>query len=94
MDDETPIHIPIEHELDLHAFTPKDVAEVVGDYVEAAAAAGITEVRIVHGRGQGVQRGVVQAALEKHPCVTEFSDDTASHLGATLARLKRAPTDS
>jgi dsDNA-specific endonuclease/ATPase MutS2 len=44
-------------------------------------------VRVIHGRGRGVQRGIVQAALERHPRVIEFRDDTASHLGATLARL-------
>jgi dsDNA-specific endonuclease/ATPase MutS2 len=47
-------------------------------------------VRIVHGRGRGVQRGIVQAALERHPRVAEFWDDTASHLGATIARLKQS----
>ena len=82
-----PIRIPIEHELDLHAFPPRDVASVVHEYIEAAAAAGLTEVRVVHGRGRGVQRGSVQAALERHPRVVEFWDDTASHLGATVARL-------
>ena len=53
----------------------------------AAAAAGLREVRLVHGRGRGVQRGIVQAALDRHPCVVEFWDDPASHLGATLVRL-------
>jgi dsDNA-specific endonuclease/ATPase MutS2 len=82
-----PLRIPIEHELDLHAFPPRDVASVVGEYVDAAAAAGLRDVRIVHGRGRGVQRGIVQAALERHPRVTEFWDDHDSHLGATIARL-------
>jgi dsDNA-specific endonuclease/ATPase MutS2 len=49
----------------------------------------MVEVRLVHGRGRGVQRGIVQAALERHPLVVEFRDDTAAHLGATVARLKR-----
>jgi dsDNA-specific endonuclease/ATPase MutS2 len=84
---EPPIRIPIEAELDLHAFAPRDIASVVAEYVDAAAAAGIREVRLVHGRGRGVQRGIVQAALEKHPRVAEFGDDLASHLGATIARL-------
>lgn len=82
-----PVRIPIEAELDLHAFAPRDIPGVVADYVEAAAAAGLTEVRLIHGRGRGVQRGIVQAALERHPLVREFHDDTAAHLGATLARL-------
>ena len=82
-----PLRIPIEHELDLHAFPPRDVASVVREYVDAAAAAGLREVRVVHGRGSGVQRGVVQAALERHARVVEFWDDHDSHLGATVARL-------
>jgi dsDNA-specific endonuclease/ATPase MutS2 len=84
---DAPIRIPIEAEIDLHAFAPWDVAGVVADYVDAAARAGLSEVRLVHGRGRGVQRGLVQAALERHPLVAEFWDDTASHLGATVARL-------
>ena len=82
-----PVRIPIERELDLHAFAPKDIPAVVADYIDAAAEAGLREVRLVHGRGRGVQRGIVQAALERHPLVVEFWDDAASHLGATIARL-------
>ena len=81
--------IPIEAEIDLHAFAPADIASVVEEYVTAAADAGLTEVRLVHGRGRGVQRGIVQSALERHPRVEAFWDDTASHLGATIARLTR-----
>ena len=82
-------HVPIEHEIDLHAFAPRDIPSVVEEYVNAAAAAGLHEVRLIHGRGKGIQRGIVQAALDRHPAVEEFWDDTASHLGATMARLKR-----
>jgi DNA-nicking Smr family endonuclease len=81
-------NVPIEAEIDLHAFAPRDIASVVDEYVTAAAAAGFEEVRLVHGRGKGVQRGFVQSALERHPLVVEFWDDAASHLGATFARLK------
>ena len=79
--------IPIERELDLHAFAPRDIPSVVAEYVDAAAAAGFDEVRLIHGRGRGVQRGIVQQALDGHPRVVEFWDDTGSHLGATIARL-------
>ena len=82
-----PLRIPIGSELDLHAFAPWDIPSVVEEYVNAAAEAGLAEVRLVHGRGRGVQRGIVQAALERHPLVVEFWDDTASHLGATIARI-------
>ena len=83
-----PFRIPIEPELDLHAFAPADVVSVVRDYIDAAVEAGLREVRLIHGRGRGVQRAMVQAALERHPRVSEFWDDTAAHLGATIARLK------
>jgi dsDNA-specific endonuclease/ATPase MutS2 len=82
-----PVRVPIERELDLHAFAPRDIPAVVNDYVEAAATAGLREVRLVHGRGRGVQRGIVQAALDRHPLVESFWDDTGAHLGATIARI-------
>jgi dsDNA-specific endonuclease/ATPase MutS2 len=80
--------VPIEGSLDLHPFQPRDIPSVVAEYVDAAAAAGLGEVRLIHGRGRGVQRGIVQQALERHPKVLEFWDDTDAHLGATFARLE------
>jgi DNA-nicking Smr family endonuclease len=80
--------VPIEAEIDLHAFQPKDIPSVVEEYVTAAAEAGLREVRLIHGRGRGVQRGIVQAALDRHPRVVSFADDTASHLGATVAVIE------
>lgn len=85
--------LPIESELDLHAFNPRDIPSVVEEYVNAAREAGFREVRLVHGRGRGTQRGIVQKALELHPFVEEFWDDAASHLGATVARLRLAVAD-
>jgi DNA-nicking Smr family endonuclease len=88
-DDREQAHrIPIEDSLDLHAFAPRDVASVVEEYVIAAHGAGLREVRLIHGRGKGVQRGMVQAVLERHPLVASFADAADSHLGATLARLR------
>ena len=80
--------IPVEGTLDLHAFAPRDIKSVVEEYVNAAAEGGLEEVRLIHGRGTGVQRGIVQQALERHPLVIEFWDAPESHLGATCARLK------
>jgi len=80
--------VPIEGTLDLHAFAPRDVASVVEEYVAAAHEAGLREVRLIHGRGTGVQRGIVQQTLERHPLVREFEDATETHLGATVARLR------
>jgi DNA-nicking Smr family endonuclease len=82
-----PVDVPIGPELDLHSFAPRDIPSVVDEYLTEASAKGLTDVRLVHGRGRGVQRGIVQATLEKHPLVAEFWDDTASHLGATYVRL-------
>jgi DNA-nicking Smr family endonuclease len=82
-----PLPIPIEDSLDLHTFLPGDIPSVVDEYVRAAHAAGLREIRLVHGRGKGVQRGIVQQALERHPLVAEFFDAPESHLGATVAIL-------
>ena len=79
--------VPLEDSIDLHAFAPRDVASVVVEYVAAAHEAGLREVRLIHGRGKGIQRGIVQQALENHPLVAEFWDAPETHLGATVARL-------
>jgi DNA-nicking Smr family endonuclease len=81
--------VPIGPELDLHSFQPADIRSVVEEYLRAAAAAGLSEIRLIHGRGRGIQRGIVQAALDRHPLVIEFWDDPAAHLGATIARLSQ-----
>jgi DNA-nicking Smr family endonuclease len=87
---EDPHEIPIEPSLDLHAFHPRDIPSVVDEYIRAAHERGLREVRLIHGRGKGVQRGIVQAALEKHPLVVEFWDAPESHLGATVAVIVAA----
>ena len=83
------MRVPIEDSLDLHTFAPRDIASVVDEYVTAAHDVGFTEVRLIHGRGKGIQRGIVQQALDRHPLVEEFWDAPESHLGATVARLRR-----
>ena len=80
-------HFPIENEIDLHTFQPRDIPSVVEEYVTAAHEAGLREVRVIHGRGKGIQRGIVQAILEKHPLVAAFYDAPESHLGATVVVL-------
>ena len=82
-----PHRVPIERELDLHPFLPADIPSVVAEYITEAHAAGFREVRLIHGRGKGVQRGIVQQALDRHPLVASFCDDTRAHLGATIATL-------
>lgn len=82
-----PFVLPVDGTLDLHAFRPGDAPSVVTEYVQEAHATGLREVRVVHGRGSGVLRGIVQATLEAHPLVEAFWDDADAHLGATVARL-------
>jgi dsDNA-specific endonuclease/ATPase MutS2 len=81
------VPIPIEPVLDLHAFAPRDMPSVVESYLEAAYATGLRELRLIHGRGRGVQRGRVQQTLDRNPLVAEFWDAPESHLGATIVRL-------
>jgi len=88
-DDVDALRVPIEDALDLHAFSPRDITSVVEAYVTAAHEAGLREVRLIHGRGKGIQRGIVQQALERHPLVRAFYDAPESHLGATIALLQR-----
>ena len=83
--------IEIEDAIDLHGFVPKEIPAVVESYIEAAAERGLTEVRLIHGRGKGVQRRRVQDLLARHPLVTEFGDAPAYQggWGATVARLRK-----
>ena len=79
--------VPIEDTLDLHAFQPRDIPSVVDDYLTAAHAAGFRQVRLIHGRGIGVQRARVQQVLREHALVESYADAPESHLGATIAVL-------
>lgn len=93
-DDSIPewVVVPIEDALDLHAFAPREIPDVVGSYLEAAHAAGFREVRLIHGRGIGVQRKRVQATLARHPLVERFADAPPDRggWGATIAWLRDA----
>jgi DNA-nicking Smr family endonuclease len=85
--------IPIEDAIDLHSFQPRDIPSVVEEYLRAAHEKGFREVRLIHGRGIGIQRAVVQRLLREHPLVEEFSDAAESHLGATVVRLTACRLD-
>lgn len=91
-DEAEPVVVPIEDAIDLHPFAPRDIPSVVESYLEAAHAAGFTEVRLIHGRGIGVQRTRVQQVLTGHPLVASFRDAPPERggLGATLVWLRRA----
>lgn len=71
---DSPIRIPIEDSIDLHAFAPKEVVSVVEEYLEEAAKQGLRKVRIIHGRGTGTQRRMIRHALSRHPRVEAFGD--------------------
>jgi len=85
-----PFNLPIEDSLDLHSFAPKEVRLVVEEYLKEAATRGFREVRLVHGRGIGVQRASVQALLAGHPLVERFFDAPPERggWGATVVILK------
>lgn len=87
---EDPVVIPIEDSLDLHRFRPAEIGEVVDAYLEAAAERGLREVRLIHGRGRGVQRNRVRVHLERSPWVERWSEAPAERggWGATIAWLK------
>jgi DNA-nicking Smr family endonuclease len=85
---ERPVRVPIEGAIDLHAFAPRDIVSVVDEYLHAAHAAGFRDVRLIHGRGRGVQRAAIHRTLGAHPLVERFADAPESHLGATVVRLK------
>jgi hypothetical protein len=89
-----PVRLPTEDVLDLHAFTPKEIPSVIEEYLELCQRAGMSEVRLIHGKGTGTQRAVVRRLLANHPDVLSFADapPEAGGWGATLVRLK--PLDS
>jgi DNA-nicking Smr family endonuclease len=87
-----PVALPIEDSIDLHTFAPRDVLSVVDEYLRAAAARGFSEVRLIHGRGKGVQRAAVQSMLRTHPLALSFSDapEGRGGWGATVVMLRPA----
>ena len=91
MEEEPDFILPIEDAIDLHGFAPREVLDVVESYLQAACEAGFAEVRLIHGRGKGVQRAGIQRLLREHPLVERYWDAPESHLGATLVRMRREP---
>lgn len=90
MASEDPIRIPITDVFDLHSVPPAEIEAVVEAYLEAAHEVGLKALRIVHGRGIGVQRAVVRALLERTPMVAYYSDAPAEAggWGATVVTLR------
>jgi dsDNA-specific endonuclease/ATPase MutS2 len=72
--DDEPVALPLEDSLDLHSFAPRDIPDVVEEYLRAARAAGLAEVRLIHGRGRGVQRARIHTLLASLPGVVRAYD--------------------
>ena len=84
-----PVVIPFEDVLDLHPFRPKDIPGIVEEYLNECVRHGIRHVRLIHGRGAGVQRNIVRSILQKNPAVLSFRDAPAEAggWGATVVVL-------
>lgn len=84
------MELPIDGTLDLHTFSPREVRDLVPDYLEACRARGILEVRVIHGKGTGTMRRTVHAVLDRLPFVVGYrlADPSAGAWGATVVTLR------
>jgi len=84
------IEVPIEDVLDLHTFDPRDVKELLTEYLQLASEKGYATVRIIHGKGRGVLRRITESVCRNHPCVTAWrtADENRGGWGATIVELK------
>jgi DNA-nicking Smr family endonuclease len=87
------VRIPIEDWIDLHTFSPKEIPFVLEEYLMECQKKGFREVRIIHGKGKGIQRNIVHSFLKKSPLVESFkmASPEAGSWGATIAFLKPIP---
>ncbi len=85
------VKLNIEDVLDLHTFRPKDIPDLLEDYFTECLKAGIYSIRIIHGKGKGIQKRRVRELLEKNSMVTTFKEapPEAGGWGATLVELSR-----
>ncbi len=85
-----PVPLPLDGTLDLHAFAPSEVRELLTEWIEASRAAGLRELRIVHGKGTGALRRSVEALLSRNPLVLSYrpAGEDAGGWGATLVTLR------
>ena len=89
-----PIQLPIDGVLDLHSFNPREIKELVPDYLAECLKLGIFQVRIIHGKGIGNLRRTVHSILSRHPEVVSFTLDHPQYggWGATIVKLRK-PAD-
>lgn len=87
------VQVEITDELDLHTFLPSDVPSLIPEYLDECMRLGFREVRIVHGKGRGVIRRAVHAALDRHPGVVSYrlAGERAGGWGATMVTLAASP---
>ncbi len=85
------VEIPPGDVIDLHTFNPKDILSVVEEFLEISKDSGFYEVRLIHGKGKGIQRKNIRKLLEKLPYVEDFYDapPERGHYGATIVILKK-----
>lgn len=90
-DDDMPVELPIDGVLDLHTFNPRDVRELLPEYIVACRGKGIFEIRIIHGKGTGTLRDTVHAILGTLPGIASFTlaGEDGGGWGATLVVLER-----
>ncbi len=93
--EEAPIIMPIDGVLDLHTFLPRELNNLIDDYIEACVQAGVLEIRIIHGKGKGILKKRVYSILDRHQMVDWFKQATedAGGWGAVLVKLKSASAD-
>jgi len=91
--EQQPVEVPISAELDLHNFRPNEIGSLLPEYFRECRLRGLTQVRVIHGKGSGTLREGVHRLLEKLPEVESFKlgDETSGSWGATLVRLKPWP---
>ena len=90
MRESAPINLPIDGILDLHTFQPREIKDLITDYIAACQRQGIFQVRIIHGKGTGALRRTVHAVLSQLPAVASFrlAGEDAGNWGATLVELQ------
>jgi len=85
-----PVPLPLDGTLDLHAFQASELGDLLPEWIAASRAAGLRELRVVHGKGTGALRRSVEAILARHPLVESFrtAQEDAGGWGATLVTLR------